>query len=412
MTTHRLALKNLSGEVIRVIECPSPEGCLIFNKIEKRIKVIASQDSRQKSNIHSKEDVFLSSFKVAQLAKKPVIIDGIGSLCLLDPSSALSEDSYRKEDDEKDPFLVCLKWSSVTHVAMIVLFFLLGTVLKDALEPEKPTVEVVAQARMKPRPTSKVKSVKVSEKKIQPTKKQANASKNRPKKVGQKTRPKTQPLAQRARPRPKKNLTELGALGALGGAIKGSKHSAGLQLDSAQNSSGTGSQSGSSGKGGNSRALPGKGLVASGIGSGSVAEGAGGYGTRGQGGGRVGYGQHNMIGSSSAYSQPLEEEALVQGGLDRDQVAAVINRNIGQIIFCYEKGLQKNPNLSGRVTMSFEIGTQGRVNYAFPKVSSLRSPLVESCMANKLKGWKFPKPVGNVSVKVTYPFVLKRLSQG
>ena len=104
------------------------------------------------------------------------------------------------------------------------------------------------------------------------------------------------------------------------------------------------------------------------MGTGGRAKGAGGYETRGKGGGKPGYGKMSLAGSSGAYFQPLAEEALIQGGLDRDQINAVINRHRGQIIYCYEKGLQVKPKLAGRVNVKFVIARNGRVSTA--KVAS------------------------------------------
>jgi len=120
----------------------------------------------------------------------------------------------------------------------------------------------------------------------------------------------------------------------------------------------------------------------------------------------------NVGGTAASYFQPLEEEALVEGGLDRDQIAAVINRHIGEVIYCYEKGLQVSPGLGGRINEKFVINGSGRVSSASVASSSLKSASVEGCITSHLKTWQFPKPVGGVNVKVTYPFVLKRLNQG
>jgi hypothetical protein len=161
------------------------------------------------------------------------------------------------------------------------------------------------------------------------------------------------------------------------------------------------------------RAVHGKGLVASAMGRGERIEGGGGYGTRGKsGGGRPGYGSMNMGGTAASYFEPVQEEALVEGGLDRDQIAAVIARHQGEVIYCYEKGLQVKSNLSGRVAIRWMINGGGNVSTAAVESSSLRSAQVEGCIVSHLRTWKFPKPVGGVNVKVSYPFVLKRLDHG
>jgi hypothetical protein len=119
-----------------------------------------------------------------------------------------------------------------------------------------------------------------------------------------------------------------------------------------------------------------------------------------------------MGGTAASYFEPVQEEALTDGGLDKDQIAAVINRHIGEVIYCYEKGLQVQGGLSGRVGIRWLINGGGIVNGAAVESSSLKNAQVEGCILEHLRGWKFPKPVGGVNVKVSYPFVLKRVSHG
>ena len=59
---------------------------------------------------------------------------------------------------------------------------------------------------------------------------------------------------------------------------------------------------------------------------------------------------------------PLTQEATVESGLDRDQIAAVVQKNMGQIIYCYEMGLQGKPDLKGRLTAQWVINGRGLVN--------------------------------------------------
>lgn len=250
------------------------------------------------------------------------------------------------------------------------------------------------------------------------------------------------------------SMNQIGALGALSGASKklGNGGRGGLNLQAAGRSDGSGA--GGAGRGGFGRngggkngigglgkgkaagvsnALYGKGLVAAPFGDGAPSAGTGGYGTRGRAGGGArgaGYGSETVVGSwkgtgpegpgaagsgagnggsGSAFGD--DDDVVVQGGLDRDQIAAVIQRYLGQITYCYEQGLQTKPSLSGRVSVKFRIGGSGRVETAGIAHSSVRSAKVENCIVGKLKAWRFPKPHGGVSVAVTYPFVLRRVTQ-
>jgi len=87
----------------------------------------------------------------------------------------------------------------------------------------------------------------------------------------------------------------------------------------------------------------------------------------------------SLVGSAKPYFQAVESE-LKWGGLDRDQIAEVIQRHIGQIRFCYEQGLQAKPELAGRVAIRFFINSNGIVNTASVTHTSLHSTDVEGCI--------------------------------
>lgn len=103
----------------------------------------------------------------------------------------------------------------------------------------------------------------------------------------------------------------------------------------------------------------------------------------------------------------LEEEGDVTGGLDKEVIAAFIRKNIGHILYCYERSLSANPNLFGKVAVKFTIGGTGTVETQKIGESTLRNGQVESCILEKISHWKFPEPKGGMKVVVTYPFLFK-----
>lgn len=253
-----------------------------------------------------------------------------------------------------------------------------------------------------------------------------------------------------------KYMNSIGALGALNGPrVKGGNGGRGgvnLQAVGVEPGSGAGGKGhggfGSNGGGGRglgglgrghgqglANSMYGKGLIAAPFGDGSPAPGVGGYGTRGRMGGGAqgaGYGTTTVVGSwkgtgpkgigpagsgvgngdpnGSPYGLVDGDDsgAVVTGGLDMDSIRDVIMRNMGQIRYCYEQGLQRQPTLAGRVSVGFQIAGSGGVSVANIRHSSVRSAQVESCIVGKIRNWKFPKPHGGVNVAVVYPFNLQR----
>ncbi|MEQ1664197.1 MAG: AgmX/PglI C-terminal domain-containing protein, partial [Bdellovibrionales bacterium] len=306
---------------------------------------------------------------------------------------------------------------AVSHAVAIVLLFATAWVLNKYFNatPEPKLIEVVAQARPKSEiapvvDVSQHKIVKSAHKIVNKANKTKVVVKNKIFKSNNVNQNRNQKVVAR----PSKNLNNMGALAMFGGMKTGAVGASGMNLKSHTSSPGIGHNGGEAKSGGYERGLIGSGLVATGIGnSSSKMNGYGGLGTHGRGGGQPGYGDQNIGGGSGgAFYAPLSESDFSDTGLDVDQIKSVIQRNMGQITYCYEQGLQATPGLSGRVQVKFVIAPSGRVSLAKIFDSSVSSRIVENCIVNKLKNWQFPKPVGSVSVRVNCPFLLKRLSQG
>ncbi len=105
------------------------------------------------------------------------------------------------------------------------------------------------------------------------------------------------------------------------------------------------------------------------------------------------------------------QDATVEEGLTKDEVAKVIHSHINEIRYCYEAAILKDPTLAGKVMIDFKINATGMVPNAGVGEESLTDRQVGSCLIGKLKNWKFPQPRGGVMVAVSYPFVFKSLSR-
>ena len=92
------------------------------------------------------------------------------------------------------------------------------------------------------------------------------------------------------------------------------------------------------------------------------------------------------------------------GTIDRDAVARVINDHMHEVQSCYERALLKEPGLSGKASLEWTIGMNGRVTQVRTKMSTLRNPSVEGCIIGAIKSWAFPHPRGG-AVIISYPFI-------
>jgi TonB family protein len=100
------------------------------------------------------------------------------------------------------------------------------------------------------------------------------------------------------------------------------------------------------------------------------------------------------------------EEVGGTGLLDAAEVARVVKSRITAIQMCYQKGLNKNYGLEGKIKVRFTIGTSGRVTKASIEENTLGDPEVGACVLDKVQSFAFSKPEGG-SVDYVFPFVFK-----
>ncbi len=119
------------------------------------------------------------------------------------------------------------------------------------------------------------------------------------------------------------------------------------------------------------------------------------------GGGKVGLGgkaEARVAGSVST------EAPEVDGALDSEAVAKVVQARKRMVQDCYERELKRDPTLQGKVEIEFTIGEDGRVVDAKVASNRMGSAAVGECIVARLKSWRFPKPSGG-SVTVNFPFI-------
>ncbi len=101
----------------------------------------------------------------------------------------------------------------------------------------------------------------------------------------------------------------------------------------------------------------------------------------------------------------------IMGAIDRAVIDGHIRKNLAKIYWCYEKELNKNPALAGKIVINFVISSTGNVSLSKLERSTMNAPAVESCVADQIKKIKFPEPKGGGIVVVNYPFIFKNSEQ-
>lgn len=108
---------------------------------------------------------------------------------------------------------------------------------------------------------------------------------------------------------------------------------------------------------------------------------------------------------------PVPGPVRLVGSLDRELVRRVVRQHLAEVRFCYQRELERRADLGGRVVARFVISPTGQVVSSGIEQSTLGDGVVESCVAQAVRRWTFPAPVGGGIVVVSYPFVLRAAGQ-
>ncbi|HEV8325579.1 MAG TPA: AgmX/PglI C-terminal domain-containing protein [Myxococcota bacterium] len=95
--------------------------------------------------------------------------------------------------------------------------------------------------------------------------------------------------------------------------------------------------------------------------------------------------------------------------VDKEIIRRVIRAHLAELRYCYERALARVPDLAGKVTSLFVIAPNGRVASAHIESSTLDSPDVDACVADRLLRLTFPATADSIAdggvLEVRYPFV-------
>lgn len=140
-------------------------------------------------------------------------------------------------------------------------------------------------------------------------------------------------------------------------------------------------------------------------GAGTATYGIAGVGTQGRGTGTTGYGTGGLGQKGSVQINVGGQDADFAGGMDKEAIRRVIREHIREIRNCYEKELQRSPDLYGKIVLEWDIEEEGRVSRCVVKSNALGNDNVANCIVNRLKTWKFPDPPKDQIGRVIFPFV-------
>ena len=107
---------------------------------------------------------------------------------------------------------------------------------------------------------------------------------------------------------------------------------------------------------------------------------------------------------------PLLDDMLIEllvdssDGAGPDVVQRVVQERSGEVKYCYEVALKRDPKLSGRLDVEWTIQRSGRVTAVKVFEDTVGDPELSACLVERVQGWLFPADRANG--EVIFPFVL------
>lgn len=106
----------------------------------------------------------------------------------------------------------------------------------------------------------------------------------------------------------------------------------------------------------------------------------------------------------SRVEEPVGEQVQVgeEAPVEKRNIAAILERYRGRILYCHEKGLGRDSSLAGTVTVGWEI-EEGSANGVHLQEDSTSDEELVDCIMKKIKGMSF-EGIADGSVSQTWIF--------
>jgi hypothetical protein len=116
---------------------------------------------------------------------------------------------------------------------------------------------------------------------------------------------------------------------------------------------------------------------------------------------------HGHVAGTVTHASGTGVRAPPGSGVDREEIAKVINQHLNEISACYERSMLKEGSFGGKLVVEWAIDGAGRVSLARVANATVPSPTVGGCILTQLKRWLFKAPRGGGTVRVSYPFMFQ-----
>lgn len=103
--------------------------------------------------------------------------------------------------------------------------------------------------------------------------------------------------------------------------------------------------------------------------------------------------------------QVRQGKMTVSGGLTKDIVHRISRAHISEVVSCYDASLKSEPDLGGRMAVTFQVRADGKVEKAELSGPAAAEEDLTACVAKAVRAWKLPNPErGAAKVEFFYEF--------
>lgn len=95
------------------------------------------------------------------------------------------------------------------------------------------------------------------------------------------------------------------------------------------------------------------------------------------------------------------------GGLTAAEILKVLNSRKNAIKFCYDRELQRNAHLGGKVVVTWKVTASGQVMGARVSSTTVHNGRVEDCIVRQIQALHFPHPRNGQTARVVFPFIFE-----
>lgn len=101
------------------------------------------------------------------------------------------------------------------------------------------------------------------------------------------------------------------------------------------------------------------------------------------------------------------EVEVPDGKLDQAMIRNVVNARKKSVSICYQREIKRNSGLRGKMEFMVTVQPTGEVSRASVETPAFKGTELAGCIAEKIRGWRFPSFAGQPQ-KIVVPFVLEK----